>query len=61
MPFKTFGCSICGKQAPKSLREHGTFEERMSWVRKHRKKYHPKAFKSSIKKAIQTRKMNRKW
>ena len=44
MPLKTFGCSICGRQAPKDLREHGFFEERMAWLRKHRKKYHPNIF-----------------
>lgn len=49
MPYKTFGCSICGKQAPIELRKHGTFEERMSWVRNHYKKYHPKKFKEMYK------------
>jgi len=55
-PYKTFGCSICGMQAPKELREHGTFAERMKWLRSHRKKYHPELFKKSIKKGVKTRK-----
>jgi len=59
MPYKTFGCSICGKQAPKSLREHGTFEERQDWLRDHRKKYHPKAFKESVRKGLKTRRKNK--
>lgn len=55
MPYKTFGCSICGKQAPLRLREHGTMSERMKWLREHRKKEHPAAFKASVKKAVSTR------
>jgi hypothetical protein len=58
MPYKTFGCSICGKQAPTQLRKHGTFAERMTWLREHRKKYHSTAFKRSIKKGLATRKGN---
>jgi hypothetical protein len=58
MPYKTFGCKLCGKQASKQLREHGTFEERQEWLRDHRKKFHPKAFKASIKKGVATRKRN---
>jgi hypothetical protein len=55
MPYETWGCSICGKQAPKRLRADGMFEERMKWLRDHRQKYHPTAFKASIKKGIATR------
>ena len=58
MPYKTFGCSICGKQAPKKLREHGTMSERQQWLWHHRKHEHPKAFKASIRKGIETRKRN---
>ncbi len=60
MPFKTYGCRKCGKQAPKDLREHGTFAERMSWLRRHYKKYHPRLFSASIKKGVATRKARRK-
>ena len=45
MPYKSWSCSICGKQAPKALREHGKFKERMDWLRKHYKKAHNKRFK----------------
>jgi len=45
MPYKTWGCSICGKQAPKGLRRHGKSKERWSWLRRHRAKYHPEAFR----------------
>lgn len=55
MMYKSLGCSLCGQQAPKRLREHGTFNERMSWIREHREKYHLAAFKRSIKKAVASR------
>lgn len=58
-PFKTFGCKICGQQAPERLRKHGTFEERQRWLRYHRKEHHPKAFKGSIKKGLKTRRKNK--
>ena len=54
-PLKSFGCSICGKQAPKGLRKDGKFEERMSWLMSHKKRYHPKAHKKSIEKGLRTR------
>lgn len=50
MPYKTWGCSICGKQAPIKLREHGKFKERMGWLRRHYKKYHPTKFREMVKK-----------
>jgi hypothetical protein len=50
MPYKTFGCSICGKQAPTKYRADGMFEERMAWLRRHRAQHHPTAFKASVKK-----------
>lgn len=49
MPFKTYGCSICGKQAPKELRAHGKFKERMKWLREHYKRNHPKEFRKWYK------------
>ena len=55
MPLESYGCSICGKQAPKHLREHGKFAERMAWLRRHRKAKHPTAFRKSIRKGIKAR------
>jgi len=55
MPYKTWGCSICGAQAPKKLRAHGKFSERMKWLWKHRKKYHPTAHKRSVAKSQRNR------
>jgi hypothetical protein len=55
MPYETWGCRICGKQAPKRLREHGTFSERMKWLWSHRKKYHPKEHARSIRKSLEAR------
>jgi hypothetical protein len=49
MPYKTWGCGICGKQAPKNLREHGKFQERMNWLRKHYKATHNRNFKKGGK------------
>ncbi len=56
MPLKQFCCSICGRCAPKKLLEHSQFTNRLAWLRRHRAKYHPKAFKKSVKKAVKTRK-----
>ena len=56
MPYKTWGCSICGMQAPVKLRKHGMFKERMDWIRHHYKKYHPEEFKRIMQKVIRTRK-----
>jgi len=50
MPLKSFGCSICGKQAPVAYRADGKFEERMAWLRRHRKKMHPRKFRESYRK-----------
>lgn len=49
MPYKSFGCSICGKQAPKELRRDGKSEERWSWLRRHYKRHHPGKFKGWYK------------
>jgi hypothetical protein len=46
-------CSICHK--PIKVKN---FADSMDKLRKHRKEFHPKAFKKSIKKGIQTRKNN---
>ncbi len=59
MPYKTWGCSICGAQAPEKLRRHGTFAKRMKWLREHREEKHPKAFRASINKGLKTRRKNK--
>jgi len=56
VPLKSFVCSICGAQAPKKLREHGKFSERMKWLRDHRAKKHPMAHKRSVVKSRKARK-----
>lgn len=40
MPYKHWGCSICGKQAPIEYRKHNMFKKRMDWLRHHRKHTH---------------------
>jgi hypothetical protein len=44
-------CGICGRP----LKVDG-FADQMKKIRDHRRKFHPKAFKESIKKGIETRK-----
>jgi hypothetical protein len=46
MPYKIWGCSICGMQATKKLREHGNFSKRMQWFRHYYKLYHPDEFEA---------------
>jgi hypothetical protein len=60
MPYKTWGCKICGAQAPKALREHGNFAERMKWLREHYKLHHPAEFERMMRKAVKTRKRRRR-
>jgi len=55
MPYKTWGCSICGMQAPKRLRAHGKFKERMDWLRNHYREYHPDEYKKMIQKIKKAR------
>jgi len=45
-------CSICGQTSPETAKN---FEERMAWLRSHRKEKHPEAFRKSVKKAIKTK------
>ena len=45
MPLKSYGCSICERQAPKRLRADGEFEGRMKWLRRHYKRFHPRKFR----------------
>lgn len=44
-------CRICGKAIHVE-----NFADMMAKLRRHRKKYHPRAFRQSVKKAIATRK-----
>lgn len=55
MPLRSFTCGRCGAKCPKKYLEHGQFAKRMSWLRRHRRKYHPEAHKKSIRKAVKTR------
>jgi hypothetical protein len=50
---KRFHCRICGRAVPS---KHKTFQSRMAWLRRHRKRKHPKAHKKSVKKTIKTKK-----
>ena len=43
-------CSICGKRIHVK-----NFADQMKKLREHRRKFHPKAFRESIKKGIRTR------
>jgi len=56
MPLKSYDCSICGAKCPKEYLAHSKSKERMRWLRRHRQKYHPEAFKRSIKKGVRKRK-----
>jgi len=51
---KPIHCGICGKAIKGTTK--APFKDRMDKLRRHRKKYHPKAFKKSVKKAIKTKK-----
>lgn len=55
MPYKTWGCSLCGKQAPVELRKHGTMSERMEWLWSHRKEEHPWHHSRSVAKSQRAR------
>jgi len=60
MPYKTWGCSICGMQAPVELRRHGQFANRMKWLREHYKLHHPDEFQKIMRKAVRTRARGRR-
>jgi hypothetical protein len=47
-------CGICRK--PIKVED---FKDALAKLRRHRKKYHPKAFRKSIKKGVATRKKNK--
>jgi hypothetical protein len=49
---KRVHCSICGKISPA---EATNFEQRMAWLRRHRKESHPEAHRKSVKKAIKAK------
>lgn len=48
-------CSICKKRIRKTDPSKVPFKMRMKRLRDHRKKYHPSAFKKSVKKGVRTR------
>jgi hypothetical protein len=50
---KRVHCSLCGRISPKTAE---TFDKRIAWLRRHRKRKHPKAHKKSVKKTIRTKK-----
>jgi len=50
---KRVHCSKCGKISPTSAT---TFPLRMAWLRRHRKRKHPKAHKKSVRKTMKTKK-----
>jgi hypothetical protein len=54
--LKSWACSICGMQAPKELREHGKFNDRMRWLRGHYKLYHPDEFRRMYERMVETKK-----
>jgi len=60
--LKTFGCSVCKKQAPRKLRKEDEYDfgKRMAWLRRHYELNHPRKFKAMTEKAVATRKANRK-
>jgi len=55
MPKKTVHCRLCGKAI-----SGYDFPERMTKLRRHRKRSHPKAHRKSIKKAVRTRMARKK-
>lgn len=54
-PLKSFKCSICGASAPRKYLEESQFANRMKWLRRHRRRKHPAAFKKSIRKGVRAR------
>lgn len=49
--METIHCSICGASIRGS-----TFNARMTKLRRHRKRMHPKAHRASVRKAVRSRK-----
>lgn len=56
MPLKSYTCRLCGAKCPKAYLAHSKSKERMSWLRNHRKRYHPREFEASIRKGVRARK-----
>lgn len=54
-PLKQFKCSICGASCPKEYLAHSKFSERMTWLRRHYKRNHPRAFRAGIRKGVKAR------
>lgn len=59
MPLSQFKCSVCGKNAPRKVLEHGSYKERMDWLRKHYKENHPRKWAEWNKKVAKTKKARR--
>ncbi len=59
MPLKSFNCSVCGARCPKKYLAHGQFEKRIAWLRRHRKRKHPRLHKKSTAKMLRTKKRRR--
>ena len=59
MPLKSFKCSVCGARCPKKYLAHGQFEKRIAWLRRHRKRKHPRLHKKSTRKTLRTKKRRR--
>jgi hypothetical protein len=51
---ETIHCGICGKAIHAKNLEDG-----MAKLRRHRKKYHPRAFRESVRKGVETRRARR--
>jgi len=52
---ETVSCSICGKRI-----RGKNFADIMDKLRSHRKREHPKAFRESIKRGVETRRKGRR-
>ena len=56
MSLKSFNCSVCGARSPKKYLAHGQFKKRMAWLRRHRKRKHPRLHKKSTREMLRTKK-----
>jgi len=56
LPLKSFKCSVCGASSPKKYLAEGQFEKRMAWLRRHRKRKHPRLHKKATAKMLRTKK-----
>ena len=51
---RSIKCSICGARSPRL-----GFAKRMAWIREHRRRKHPRAFRASIRKGVRARRRKR--